>query len=94
MLVTRGNLPPPIALPTEIENPVFLMALADNMEDLVSIIFSRMCAYNNGEIAADQFSHALKSRLVPDNDLESTFQFEYIIWYIQNYDVFGENTVS
>ena len=91
MLVTRGNLPPPIALPTEIENPVFLMALADNMEDLVSIIFSRMRAYNDGEIAADQFAHALKSRLLPDNDLESTFEFEYITWYIQNYDVFGEN---
>lgn len=87
---SRKLIPLDVALPTVIENPLFLMAFADNVEYLVSTLLTVMKQFNTREIEEDQFAHILKARMRPDDDLESTFQFDYINWYITHYNVFEE----
>lgn len=91
---SRQLIPLTLALPTEIENPLFLMTLADNMDYLVGTLLDIMKLYNSGEIEADQFAHAFKTALLPHEYLKPAFRFEYIIWYMKHYDVFGENAAS
>lgn len=87
---SRKLIPLDVALPTVIENPLFLMALADNAEYLVSTLLTMMQQFTAEEIHVDQFAQTLKERMRPDDDPESTFQFDYINWYITHYNVFGE----
>ena len=86
----RENLPLDVTLPTVIENPLFLMAFADNAEYLVSTLLTMMQQFTAEEIHVDQFAQTLKERMRPDDDPESTFQFDYINWYITHYNVFEE----
>lgn len=86
----RENLPLDIALPTEIENPLFLMALARSLQYFPCTMLEVMQQFNAGEIPEDQFAQTLKAHMMDKNNSEHFSKFEYINWYITHYNVFGE----
>jgi hypothetical protein len=79
-----------IALPTEIENPLFLMTFVRSLQYFPSTLLELMTKYSTGEIQASQFAHTLKAMMMDKKDSEPFSLFEYINGYINTYDVFRE----
>ena len=90
----REDLPLDIALPTEIENPLFLMALARSLQYFPSTMLELINEYQSGEVEREQFAQTFKTKMMDKKDSEPFSKFGYILWYINHYDVFGEKVSS
>lgn len=87
---SRQLIPLNVALPKEIENPLFLMTLARSLQYFPCTMLTVMEQFNTGEIEEDKFAQTLKAHMMDKKDSEPFSQFEYIMWYIHHYNVFGE----